>query len=98
MPSPLAARVAPQGFPTPADWLVTGPETDTLFTVVDLEPGTDRWCARGNSKTQPYCDDSHAGTEWKPVELSVEKKRRLKLCLCKHTRTPPCCDSSHNRL
>ena len=36
--------------------------------VVELEPGTYWWCACGRSKKQPFCDGSHAGTDFTPEE------------------------------
>lgn len=29
------------------------------------------WCACGRSKTQPFCDGSHAGTEFEPIEFTA---------------------------
>ncbi|MGK7346087.1 MAG: CDGSH iron-sulfur domain-containing protein [Candidatus Nitrospinota bacterium M3_3B_026] len=66
--------------------------------MVDLEPGTYYWCACGRSKNQPYCDGSHAGTDFTPVEFSVGEKKEAALCMCKHTKTPPYCDGSHTSL
>ena len=30
------------------------------------------WCSCGMSKTQPFCDSSHEGTEFKPVKFSLD--------------------------
>jgi len=65
----------------------------------DIEPGTYAWCACGRSKTEPYCDGSHKGTEFKPVIVKLEvKKTDAAICGCKHTKTPPYCDGSHKDL
>lgn len=65
---------------------------------VELEPGTYYWCACGRSKNQPFCDDSHVGTQFEPVELTLTRKKSVWLCRCKQTGKPPYCDSTHNTL
>ncbi len=30
------------------------------------------WCSCGMSKSQPFCDRSHAGTEFKPIKFSLD--------------------------
>ncbi|MBW2529351.1 MAG: CDGSH iron-sulfur domain-containing protein [Deltaproteobacteria bacterium] len=65
---------------------------------VELEPGTYYWCACGRSKKQPFCDGSHQGTEFAPVELAVAEKKTFFLCQCKRTANPPHCDGSHSKL
>ena len=66
--------------------------------VLELEPGTYYWCRCGKSQDQPYCDGSHEGTSFEPIEIVLEKKKRVALCQCKHTKTPPYCDGSHKHL
>jgi CDGSH-type Zn-finger protein len=66
--------------------------------IVDLEPGTYWWCSCGKSKNQPFCDGSHQGTEFSPVEFSVDKPGKQYLCGCKRTAKPPFCDGTHNKL
>ena len=66
---------------------------------VDLEPGQKYyWCACGRSKSQPFCDGSHLGTEFSPVEFEVTEKKSGWLCRCKRTGTPPYCDGTHKSL
>jgi len=65
---------------------------------VELEAGAYWWCACGRSKNQPFCDGSHAGTDFSPVEIKVEKKETLWLCGCKATADAPHCDGSHSKL
>ena len=67
--------------------------------TLELEPGTYWWCACGLSEDQPFCDGSHreAGV-FSPMEFTVERKQRVKLCQCKHTKTPPYCDMTHQDL
>ncbi|MDD4881672.1 MAG: CDGSH iron-sulfur domain-containing protein [Gallionellaceae bacterium] len=63
---------------------------------VDLEPGEYYWCACGHSKTQPFCDGSHEGTGFTPVQMVIAEKSQVYLCGCKYTATPPFCDGSHD--
>lgn len=65
---------------------------------VDLEAGEHYWCACGESKNQPFCDGSHAGTEFKPLTFSVDDAQQAHLCMCKKTANPPFCDGTHARL
>jgi len=55
------------------------------------------WCACGRSRSQPFCDGSHKGSEITPVAYTALRKEWLWFCGCKHTRTPPFCDGSHSR-
>ncbi len=67
--------------------------------AVRLEKGqTYWWCACGRSKTQPFCDGSHRGTGFEPVEFTAQETGEAWLCQCKRTTTPPWCDGSHARL
>jgi methylamine---glutamate N-methyltransferase subunit C len=56
------------------------------------------WCACGKSASQPFCDGSHAGTEFTPVAFEAKSGETAHLCLCKHTKNPPYCDGSHATL
>jgi len=67
--------------------------------VVDVTAGdTYYWCACGKSKTQPYCDGSHKGTDFSPVAFTAEKTQSVFLCGCKQTGHPPYCDATHASL
>lgn len=66
--------------------------------VMEVEPGTYYWCQCGRSKAQPYCDGSHSGTQFSPVEVTIDEKKRVAFCGCKQTKTPPFCDGTHAKL
>jgi glutamate synthase domain-containing protein 2 len=65
---------------------------------VEVKTGQDYYfCTCGRSKNQPFCDGSHAGTDFKPKSFSVDKDGDAFLCRCKHTANPPYCDGSHKQ-
>lgn len=66
--------------------------------VVELEPGSYKWCACGQSAKQPFCDGSHKGSGCEPVRFEIHEKRKVGLCGCKHTGNPPFCDAAHRKL
>jgi CDGSH-type Zn-finger protein len=66
--------------------------------VLDVQPGTYAWCACGQSKKQPYCDGSHAGTAFSPMIEQVKVARKVAWCGCKHSIKKPFCDGTHNKL
>ena len=56
------------------------------------------WCSCGRSKTQPFCDGSHAGSGFLPVAFKAERDEDVIFCGCKHTATRPFCDGAHSNL
>jgi CDGSH iron-sulfur domain-containing protein 3 len=66
--------------------------------ILELDAATYWWCACGRSKTQPFCDGSHKGSDFAPVKLELTEKSKLALCGCKHSAKKPYCDGSHNKL
>ncbi len=67
--------------------------------AVDVEAGKKYfWCACGKSKSQPFCDGSHKGTDFTPVEYKADKSEKVWFCGCKHTANKPLCDGIHKKL
>lgn len=69
--------------------------------LLDLPAGEYLWCACGRSRTQPFCDGSHAGTEFQPLRFTLAPRgptQTVWLCGCKHSRHKPFCDGWHNKL
>jgi len=56
------------------------------------------WCACGRSKSQPFCDGSHKGTAFSPVEYKPVDAEEAWFCACKRSAKKPMCDGSHKRL
>ena len=78
---------------------MTAPKIAAKIPKVEtLEPGTHYWCACGHSKNQPFCDGSHAGTDFAPVAFKLDTKQDVWLCQCKHSKNKPFCDGSHKNL
>ena len=55
------------------------------------------WCTCGRSKGQPFCDGSHAGTEFAPTMVKLEEESTIAWCACKKTGNGPYCDGAHAR-
>jgi len=64
--------------------------------AVQIEAGKQyAWCQCGRSRSQPFCDGSHAGTGLTPVSFTAEQSGTVYLCGCKHTGNAPYCDGTH---
>ncbi|WP_150496444.1 CDGSH iron-sulfur domain-containing protein [Roseibium aquae] len=68
------------------------------FPVTVEEGKSYFWCACGLSKSQPFCDGSHQGTEFAPVRFKADTSGKVFFCGCKHTKTNPVCDGSHSSI
>jgi len=67
--------------------------------AVEVEQGKSYyWCSCGRSKSQPFCDGSHQGTDFQPKEFIAEKAETVYLCGCKKTENQPFCDGTHNSI
>jgi CDGSH-type Zn-finger protein len=56
------------------------------------------WCACGRSKTQPFCDGSHEGTGFEPMEWTAPRTRTVFFCGCKYSINKPMCDGTHGKI
>ena len=66
---------------------------------IEVEAGkTYFWCACGKSASQPFCDGSHAGSQFDPVKWTAVETKRVFFCACKQTKGQPLCDGSHKEL
>ena len=64
-----------------------------------MEKGKDYyWCSCGKSKSQPFCDGNHKGTEFAPVKYTAEDSKAVYFCGCKHSGNGALCDGSHESL
>lgn len=67
--------------------------------AVEVEAGKSYWwCSCGKSASQPFCDGSHKGSEFTPVEYKAEQSGPVYFCGCKHTANGVMCDGSHSKL
>jgi CDGSH-type Zn-finger protein len=66
--------------------------------VIELAAGRHAYCSCGQSSKQPFCDGSHAGSEFRPVFFEMAEAKTVALCQCKHTGTAPYCDGTHKTL
>ncbi|MEM7394973.1 MAG: CDGSH iron-sulfur domain-containing protein, partial [Verrucomicrobiota bacterium] len=75
-------------------------------TIADIKPipteltaGDESYfCTCGKSKGQPFCDGSHKGSGFTPLQFTAEETGTAYLCQCKQTRTQPFCDGSHKKI
>lgn len=66
---------------------------------VDVEEGKSYfWCTCGQSAKQPFCDGSHKGTDFAPMQYTAEASKKVFFCGCKATGNSPVCDGSHDKL
>ncbi|HTJ63223.1 MAG TPA: CDGSH iron-sulfur domain-containing protein [Alphaproteobacteria bacterium] len=56
------------------------------------------WCSCGKSASQPFCDGSHKGSEFSPMQYKADASKTLYFCGCKATANAPFCDGRHAKL
>jgi CDGSH-type Zn-finger protein len=71
---------------------------DNKPVKVSLAKGQEyHFCTCGRSRSQPFCDGSHAGTGFTPRVIVSDEDQEAFLCACKHTANAPFCDGTHAR-
>ena len=71
---------------------------DNKPVKVALSKGQEyHFCTCGRSKSQPFCDGSHAGTSFTPKVIVSDEEGDAYLCACKHTGNAPFCDGTHKQ-
>lgn len=67
--------------------------------AVDIEAGKSYWwCSCGKSAKQPFCDGSHQGSSFTPVEYKAEDTKTAYFCGCKQSGSGVMCDGAHQKL
>ena len=67
--------------------------------AVNVEAGKSYWwCACGKSASQPFCDGSHKGSAFSPVEHKAKESGTVYFCGCKNSANGALCDGSHKKL
>ena len=56
------------------------------------------WCACGKSASQPFCDGSHRGSGFTPIEFKATEDGTIPFCGCKMSNGKPRCDGTHRSL
>ena len=69
---------------------------ETPIGVNVVEGKSYYWCTCGKSSKQPFCDGSHKGSDFAPLQYKASQSKKVFFCTCKLTKDPPLCDGSHN--
>jgi CDGSH-type Zn-finger protein len=66
--------------------------------AIEVEAGKSYWwCSCGKSATQPFCDGSHKGSDFSPVEYKADKAEAAYFCGCKQSANGVMCDGTHKK-
>ncbi|MDD5719623.1 MAG: CDGSH iron-sulfur domain-containing protein [Candidatus Krumholzibacteria bacterium] len=71
---------------------------DKKPAVLELAAGTYWYCACGQSANQPFCDGSHKGTPFRPLQVDLAEPGKIAFCQCKRSGRQPRCDGTHRNL
>jgi len=67
--------------------------------AIEVEAGKKYfWCSCGKSAKQPFCDGSHAGSDFGPVVFEADTAKTVFFCGCKKSNKQPMCDGTHSSL
>ena len=62
--------------------MLKGKEQEILPIGVDVIEGKLYfWCSCGESQKQPFCDGSHKGTTFKPLQYKADQSKKVFLYL-----------------
>ena len=71
---------------------------DNKPVKVNLTKGEEYYfCTCGRSSKQPFCDGSHAGTNFTPKAVVAEEDGDAFYCACKYSSNKPYCDGTHKK-
>ena len=66
---------------------------------VQVEAGASYyWCSCGLSKTQPFCNGSHAGTGLSPIKFEAIETKTATFVAARAAKVASFCDGSHTKL
>lgn len=66
--------------------------------VMEIKAGKYFWCSCGKSESQPFCNGSHKGSEFTPMEIEITEDKKVAWCLCKQSGKKPFCDGTHKNI
>ena len=85
----MSEQTTPQGAPTPT-------LAQKAPYPIEVQAGRSYWwCTCGNSSKQPFCDGSHKGGPFSPMQYTAAQDGRVWFCGCKHSAKSPLCDGRH---
>lgn len=65
--------------------------------AVEISAGDTQYiCQCGKTSNPPFCDGSHAGSEFEPLAYTAKTDETVYVCGCGKTDNKPFCDGSHN--